>query len=246
MKKTTILTLLLLIIVWAIAGCSDALPTTTSDGQANSTESEEQSSGETGQEETDQESAAPAEPLNTENLLTNLSKLVLRPADLPNEYRALSGEEIHATNLYLVQTMGELPAKRYINATGRLDGWSLSLERVNKADIVPGNIQSSIEVFPTVEGAQTALTPDWYKAYQDEENKPEFVEGVCNLGDKCLLYFYETKDPASDLVTIRYEVAFAYKNVVVWVMARGLDIDIKQGYLLDAGAKILAKLEAAP
>lgn len=174
-----------------------------------------------------------------------LGNYVLRPEDLPHKYRIPSGGEARVSNLGVVQKMGEVEGKRYILATGRVDGWSLELERKNKEDIAPITFQSTIEVFESHEGALTALSPDWFKAYKSETKTPSWVEGGCDLGDQCLFYYYKTQDPATNLTKLEYDVAFVYKNVLVWVMGRGLDIDVNPDYVLNAARTLYDKLGRA-
>jgi len=174
-----------------------------------------------------------------------LGNYILRPEDLPHKYRIPAGGEARVSNLGVIQQIGEVEGKRYILATGRVDGWSIELERKNKEDIAPITFQSTIEVFESHEGALTALSPEWFKAYKNEKKKPEWVEGGCDLGDQCLFYYYKTLDPATNLTKLEYDVAFVYKNVLVWVMGRGLDIDVNPDYVLNAARILFDKLNRA-
>ncbi len=185
----------------------------------------------------------PAESFNTDSLESKLSQFVLRDDDLPNDYRLLSGGESGYSNLDLINEMGELQAKQYIKATGRINGWQIMLERVHKQDFAPSTMENYIELFETNEGAQLALSEEWFRAY-DYDSELHWVEGGCDLGDMCLFYYTEKHDPASQLTTQTYEVAFVYRNVLVWVRGRGLDIDMDAEYVLDAAQEILEKLES--
>lgn len=173
---------------------------------------------------------------------TAMMDLVLRPDDLPNEYRIPPSGESRYANLAVINERGELQGKKYIVATGRVDGWHINLVRANKEDIAPSYFESTIEVFETSEGAEKAISPDWYKAYQVEDNPPTFEDG-CNIGDTCLLYHSSKHDPATNLTTVRYEVAFTYRNLLVWVMGRGLDVDVTPDYVLNAAQAVYDKLE---
>lgn len=183
--------------------------------------------------------------IDPKSLTSVLDKYVLRPDDLPNEYRVPSGGEHHVSNLGVIQDLGEVQGKRYIIATGRVDGWDLQLERKKKEDVAPGTIQSSIDVFESSSGAQLAISPEWFKAYKDEANPAKWVESGCSIGDNCLFYYYEKIDPATNLTTLQYDVAFVYKNVMVWVMGRGLDFDVDPNYVLNAAKTEFNKLEQA-
>jgi hypothetical protein len=185
------------------------------------------------------------DPLYPESFADSLSKYVLRPDDMPNEYSIPPDSESHTSNLRLIQDLGEMEAKRYIDATERIDGWFIHIQRVNKEDFSPYEVESTVEVFKTEEGAQTALSSDWFRAYNDQTGDVVWIEEGCDLGDQCLFYYWQTIDPATDLVKVRYEVAFTYRNVMFWVMGRSLDIDVKPEYMLGIAQTAFDKLEAA-
>lgn len=182
---------------------------------------------------------------NPQQFAEMLGNFVLRPEDLPNEYRIPPGGEKRVSNLGVIQQMGEVKGKRYIVDTGRVEGWYLKLERKRKEDIAPYVFESSLDVFETNEGAQLAISPAWYKMYAEDSETSNLLEDGCELGDECLFYYYESLDPATNLTTLRYHVAFVYNNVLVWVMGRGLDIDTNPDYVMDAANTLYDKLENA-
>jgi len=174
-----------------------------------------------------------------------LGDYVLRPADLANPYRVPVDGERRISNLGVIQQMGEVEGKHYIVSTGRVDGWYMQLERKKKEDVAPGVMESGIELFDSSQGAELALSPDWFKAYKDENKTPTWIDKGCDIGDQCLFYYYQSIDPATNLTRLEYNVAFVYKNVVVWVMGRGLDIDVEPDYVLQAARAVFNRLEAA-
>jgi len=184
--------------------------------------------------------------LDAEAMVDRLGKYLLRAEDLPHSYTIPEDGEQHTSTMRLIQEMGEIEAKTYVRDTGRIDGWWLRLKRTNKADFAPGSFESSIELFTSAAGAQTAMTPAYYLMYKDESREYSPVDGGCNLGDYCEFYYSEKKDPATELVTAQYNLAFSYRNAFAWVMARGLTIDMDPEYVIDAARAVLAKLEAAP
>ena len=207
------------------------------------------------EEEVDE--AQPVEPpevseskgqFDTEAVIASLDDYVLRPEDMPNQYKIEEDGEQHLTNLRVINSVGEVQGKRYIAATDRLDGWSLLLARVNKEELIPYAIYSEVEVFETSEGAQTAFSPDWFPAYNVEEgtDPPTFIEDGCDFGDACIMYLYETLDPATELTTLRYEIAFVYKNLIGKVMGRGLDFDMDPDYIVDTAELLFEKIDSAP
>lgn len=178
--------------------------------------------------------------------LSHLSDFALQREDLPHDYYVPSGGETRYTNTQLVYELGELEAKKYIVATGRVDGWRIELERAKKADIAPARIVSTMELFETSEGARLALSPEWFKAYKSDYTKDEitWIENGCQIGDMCLLYMHKAFDPSSNLTTTTYEIAFAYRNVMVWIWASGLDIEMNADYVINAAQAVYDRISS--
>lgn len=184
--------------------------------------------------------------LDTEAMVDRLGNYLLRPDDMPHKYFIPEGGEQRMSTMRLIQNMGEIEAKTYVKETGRIDGWWLQLQRTSKADFAPGTFESSIELFQDANGAETAMSPGYYALYQDENREYSQVQGGCDLGDQCKFFYSEKEDPATELVFAQYNVAFTYRNAFVWVMARGLQVDMEADYVLDAARVVFEKLEEAP
>ena len=193
------------------------------------------------------EETQPPEPgrFEPEAFAKSLGDYVLRPPDLPNAYRVPEDGERRISNLGVIQNVGEVKGKHYIVATGRVDGWYLQLERKRKEEIIPAIMESAIELFESSDGAKLALSPEWFQAYKDEDNPPTWIEEGCDIGDQCLFYYYQSIDPATEVTKLEYNVAFVYKNVLVMVLGRGLDIDVKPDYVLKAAEAVYQRLEQA-
>jgi hypothetical protein len=182
-------------------------------------------------------------------MVENLDAYVLRPEDMPNQYKIPADGEQHMTNLKVINSVGEVMGKRYMAASGRIDGWYLELQRVNKEELIPYTIFSQIEVFETSDGAETAFGPEWLPVYQETEDDtktPNWIEDGCDLGDACLMYYYEELDPATELTILQYEVVFVYKNVLGKVMGRSPDYDMNPEFIQNAAQILFDKIDAAP
>jgi hypothetical protein len=187
------------------------------------------------------------EPLfDVEAIIGNLGDFVLRPSDMVHAYYIPEEGEQHLATVRLIQNMGEIEAKTYVKETGRIDGWWTELHRTNKEDFVPSTFESSIEFYESAEGAQAAMTPTYYSLYQDETREYIPVDGGCDLGDNCKFFYSEKENPTTEIITAQYNIAFTYRNSFVWVMARGLTLDMEADYVLDVAKVMLAKLEKAP
>lgn len=254
MKSKVLLICLFTVFVLVLSACSfpsqqaDQPSDDTSVDSSQSSEEESAESADAQDAEAPAEDAAPpqdspsASDFNASTMENRLSQFVLRNEDLPHEYRLPPNGEYVISTKTLINEMKELPAKRYVLETGRVSGWGTQLERVNKEDFAPTGMQSQIELFETSLGAALAISPEWHPAYQ-EDAEISWVDGGCAIGDECLFYFVETYEAASQITKLRYEVAFVYRNVLVWVMGHGLDVDVTPEYVLNAAQTIYEKLD---
>jgi hypothetical protein len=172
---------------------------------------------------------------------------VLQPGDLSVNYYLPAGETGRVSNNELIGAMGQLEGKRYVLATGRVDGWETRLKRSSSNVIAPAGWYSTVDVFETSDGASAALSPEWFWAYTDPDRAPsEWLKDGCDLGHECLMFLTDKFDPATGLTTLTYHVAFRYHNVVVWVAGHGLDVDITPDDVLAAAQSILDRLAQQP
>ncbi len=251
MKIYRPLLIVVIVIVLALTACS-------SDGNGDTDASELEPTAVANVPEQPNESATEEEELvkapevsesdglfDAEAMVENLDDYVLRVEDMPNKYKIIADGEQHITNLKVINTVGEVAGKRYLAATTRMDGWSMELERVKKEELIPYTIVSQVEVFESTEGAQTAFGPDWFQAYTDEERETHWIEEGCDIGDACVIYYYEKLEPTTELTTLQYEVAFVYRNVLAKVMGRGLDFDMKPDYVVEVAEVQFEKIDTA-
>lgn len=182
-------------------------------------------------------------------MVETLEDFVLRPEDMPNEYKIAQDGEQHMSNLKVINAVGEVEGKRYIAATKRVDGWTLELQRVNKAELIPYTLYTQVEVFENAEGAEAAFGPDWLSAYaevENEEDQPQWIEDGCDFGDACVVYFYEKLDPASDVTNLEYHIVFVNRNVLGHLMARSADYDMDSDYIFSVAQLLADKIDDAP
>jgi hypothetical protein len=169
---------------------------------------------------------------------------VLRPADMEYGYHVDEGAEIRFGNAYYVGDLGELQAKTFIAETGRVDGWKISLRRNSSSDFTPAIFDNYVEVYETSEGASAAISPAWFWAYTDPKQAPDdFIDESCNIGQECLLYSYTKFDPATGLTTERYDVVFRFHNIITWVSAHSLDVEVSEQDALNAAQFLYDKLQ---
>ena len=252
--KTINITLLIVIVAGLLLGACSFPSNDAGEAQSeaaqivpeNEADSSEAAEAPASPEQNTQTEAEPvdavAEVFDVDQTEERLAQLVIRNEDLPDEYRLPPGGESTLATSALINIMGEIEAKQYIVATGRVNGWKISLERVKKDAFAPYTIENTIELFETTEGAQAALSETWYPIYNDGREF-KWVDGGCNLGDQCIFYYTEKFDAASQLTTLTYEIAFTYRNTLVWILGRGLDVDITPEYMLDVAQSVVRNLD---
>ncbi len=176
--------------------------------------------------------------------IANMNELVMQPQDMSVSYKIAAGSNVRVTNEQVVSVMGAERGKAYIQATNRIDGWDLYMERVNTNDIAPESYRTRVEIFQTADGASAALSPTWFWAYTDADKAPdEFLDKSCNIGNECILFKYNEAKPGSGAVRERFDVAFRYKNVLVWVFIKGTGGEVSQDLALDTAQTVLNRLK---
>lgn len=182
-------------------------------------------------------------PLNPETFVRLQRDHVLRPEDLDSGYSLIAGGDSPWTNEEVVQLMGSSDGKRYVTETGRVDGWQSGLEKNNSSAFGPETYTTRIQIFETKSGAGDSLESSWYWKYTlKEELNDTFSEDTCSIGSDCITAFFDYYYPESDLVKVRYDVAFRIDNVTVWVSIKGLDVDTTLDDALDAAQSLYDKL----
>ena len=260
MKKNSIFFIVIFIVALALTACSSDSPTEAPEepkptAVVNVPDQPEESEPEA-DAPADEPEAPPEVDVNTSKglfdnavMVDSLDVYVLRPEDMPNQYKIVENGEQHMNNLKVINAVGEVQGKRYIAATQREDGWTLELQRVNKEELIPYTIFTQVEIFETSEGAQAAFGKDWLEVYQeteDETKTPNWIEDGCDLGDACIMYYFEKLDPVSEVTILQYEVVFLDRNVMGKVMGRGPDYDMNPDYVVEAAQLLYDKVDAAP
>lgn len=169
---------------------------------------------------------------------------VLRPEDLPHKYFLPRNGETPYSNAEFINRMGKIQGTKMVIETGRVDGWEITLKRASDRNIAPEQFKSSISVFESNKGASLALDPDWLWVYTDPERAPdETLDRNCGIGAECILFMYDDFNQVSGISTLRYSVVFRYKNVLVYVSAKGLEMEVDGNDVLDAARVVHARLK---
>lgn len=180
-------------------------------------------------------------PADTESLLLNIDDLVLKPSDLPGNYS--TDYSTHFSNEHIVNVMGAAAAKTYALETDRVDGWQVYYTRVGAGQLVPEFFFNRTELFETTQGAALALSEDFFPAYTDEDKAPdEWLR--CNYGQECIMYSYREVKAGAGAANVRIDMAFRYKNVLIWLYVQGQEGEATEEYLYDAADILINRIDA--
>jgi hypothetical protein len=181
-------------------------------------------------------------PADAESLLLNINELVLQPRDLPGNYN--TDYNTHYSNERLVNSLGATKAKTYALQTGRIDGWQVYYIRSSASQLVPEFIFNRTEIFETTSGASLALSDEFFPAYTDEDKYPdEWLDRSCSYGQECILYSYREVKAGAGAANVRIDMAFRYKNVLVWLYVKGVEGEATEEFLFEAAETLINRID---
>ena len=175
-------------------------------------------------------------------MILNIDELVLRPQDLPGNYN--TEYSTHYSNAHIVNVMGAAEGKTYALQTGRVDGWQVYYARSSANQLVPEFYFNRTEVFETTDGARLALSDEFFPAYTDEDKQPdEWLDRSCRYGQECILYSYREIKAGAGAANVRIDMAFRYKNVMVWLYVTGVEGEATEQQLFDAAEILINRID---
>lgn len=170
-------------------------------------------------------------------------EFLLTKDDLPSEakyYLPNAGWISPHRNSELISQMGQEEGQRYLEETGRVDGWWGYLKRGTSTVKAPDQMYSNPVMYESAAGAQSARTGD----YGFREGM-ELVETDIELGE--LTQVWLSKEMQSNgRYWVTYLIDFTYRNYGVSVGGMGYESEVSLDFIEVAARQILAKLEAAP
>jgi hypothetical protein len=183
----------------------------------------------------------PDEPLNTSRLLNSIEDVMLHPEDLVEEYVMQNNKEV--TNDRVIQQTLWTDGRQYNSITGRITGWNTYMERVGNT-YAPYSFRTRLEVFETIQGAQTAFSSDWLFIFNDTNlNISEFLSTDCQYGHQCVLAYYEENIPGTTDYNLEYHLVFRYRNVSVYVFSKGLEGTVNENTVYEIAELVISRLE---
>ena len=171
---------------------------------------------------------------------------LLQPEDIPDPYYLPGSDWIGPySNDKIIEVRGVEDGQAYIDATGRIEGWFVWYQLEDNTRGAPEKVGCYIVFYKTEEGARLAIGPQWHPVYKEaEEGKAELVDLNVDLGQSHIGYIYREQTPNQDFI-LDYNIEFTYRNALTVITGHGVEMRVKQAYLLDLANIVLYKLRTA-
>lgn len=187
-----------------------------------------------------EEPEVPDEELNNSRLLPALKDIMLRPPDLEEEYVLQNDKEVDNTRMVSQMTWGD--GRQYNAVTSRITGWNTYMERAQNV-FAPFSYRTRLEVFETVEGAQTAFSRNWLFIYNDPNlQSAEILSTDCDNGQECVLAYQEENIAGTTDFNVFYHLVFRYHNVIVYVFSKGVEGTVSENTVYEIADLMISRL----
>lgn len=177
-------------------------------------------------------------------ILTDSKDLMLAKEDLPAEakyylpnYTWISPHH----NSEVVSDWGVEKGTKYIEETGRIDGWWVAYKRGTNTVRAPEEIYQNIIQYKTTEGAQLAFTmknPNATVQY-------EIIDENYDLGDLTIISSYRVMQPSGEY-RVDYLIESVYKNYQSRIAGWGWEKEFDLDYVIRIAEIAMEKIKAAP
>ncbi len=172
-------------------------------------------------------------------ITTDPKEFLMSTTDLPSEakyYLPNSNWISPHRNNEIIQAMGAEAGEKYINETGRVDGWFVSYRRGSGKGLYPEEVYDNVIMYQSAEGAQLFVTK-----YTDSLKDPgyEKAQDAPLVGDVTRVYVRKEGE------RVWYLLVFSYRNYVHRIIGYGLESEVKPEFIESIARKLLANLESA-
>jgi hypothetical protein len=166
-------------------------------------------------------------------------ELMLSLADLPPEGKyTLPGTGwigvLH--NQQILIEWGAEEGGKYINATGRVDGWWIAFKRNSSKAAVPSEVYDNVVLYQTVPGAQLSLAKYSARGFDSSQE----VEDPPQVGDGSRAFVTRKGN------LIWYDFYFSYRNIQHVIELYGLESQATAAFAVKVANVLLEKAKSAP
>jgi curved DNA-binding protein CbpA len=178
-------------------------------------------------------------------ILVDPQELLLVKADLPPEAMyILPGPEWISPhhNAEVISAWGVEEGTKYVEDTGRVDGWRVIYLRTNNEVNTPEQIQDYITMYETIDGAQLAINT-FYKNHGLKLGYSE-LDNPIRIGDISYALVYKGMQ-SNGKYGVEIEILFSYRNYTHMVGGLGSEDEVTIGYVENIAKILLSKLQSA-
>ena len=173
-------------------------------------------------------------------------KFLLQAEDLPREgeYYLPDADWISPMrNAEIISIWGKAEGEKYLEKSGRLDGWLVYYLRGSSTFRSPEQIYHNIVQYQSAEGAQLSVRE--FNYVEREESDWEYMEEEIYLGDVSVALISKEMQPDGRYL-VDININTAYRNYASIVIGYGWEHEVTLEYMMNIAGIVLEKLKAAP
>lgn len=165
--------------------------------------------------------------------------LLMNVTDLPREgkYTVLGTDWTgEVNNQAVLDAWGAEEGGKYIDETGRLDGWWIQFNRTASGAALPSAVYDSVAVYKTVAGAR--LSVQKYAAHGMQTYTE--VQGLQQIGDGARAFALKKG------ANLDYVLYFSYRNLQHVIETTGPENEATPAFAAQTAMAVLARMQTAP
>lgn len=187
----------------------------------------------------------PSPTPDTRVILTTSKAFLCEKSDLPAKGSYIlpnSGWISPHHNYEIIQQWGQEKGQRYLDETGRVDGWWVEYYRSSNNEVLPKYIFCNVIQHKTSEGAHISLTK--YNEVAMHEPGYKVFPDSPQIGDEAIV-FYKTYTSDAGVPSKILFLEFRYRNYVVRIAGDGSEQEVKLDTLIPVAKSVLKRLQEA-
>jgi len=173
----------------------------------------------------------------------NPNLLILERTDLPPEGKFHLVYSTPHRNYEIISVRGQANGTKYLEVTGRVDGWILEYDRGTLAARVPEYVGLYPVLYKTDAGAEYVMHEDG-DLCSSPDGKTTKLEELA-IGDESLLCLWKEMQ-SSGKYYYMCDVYMRYRNVFFSVYGGGFEDTFDKEWVIDIAQRQLEKLESHP
>lgn len=174
----------------------------------------------------------------------NPQKMILERSELPSEGKFYLYNSTPHRNFEVISVRGRVAGTKYIDKTGRVDGWIIEYLRGTSLARVPDYVVLYPVLYKTASGSDYVMHESGHPCNYTDNIKYDPIKELA-IGDESYICFYKEMQ-SSGVYYIEYWIPIVYRNVFFGIQAGG-DIDtFDEEWVIDITEKQIEKLKSFP